>query len=1339
MIHPKFGTRAQSWTWLSCALSLITLSSAATAQEILIAEDHTWNYLHPMGTVPPRADTTPDPDFDTTWYLAQAQFATNYDGPSFTVQALGDPAVLTSADSGSGPGPFAYGGVDGIPVPNTPLTVPNSGNRNASYYRTTFTVPAGGLIEPSLRMVCDDGAFIYLDGTLIAKVNIADGVTETYTAVAADAANTEAMFTFPLRVAGVTAGASPGDVNVVTAVPTLSAGTHTLAVSLRNNANTSSDMGMLLELSALPPATTTIHAVVTDVVRDFKGTPVNVDDDEFSFKVTLSGNNTGATWSSDNPARTGSYNVATTMGPYSASGQVLVNFTAAADPAAQTSITVDPPSAFVTLVDYGQTWQVMNPLAGVVPPRPAGGEDTNFDSTWFLKEANFLTAYDGPHFGSAGVAGSYEAITGKGPFAVGGVDGIAAGQPVGPVGTAITLPPSGSRYASYFRTNFTTTQPMSVVTFDVLCDDGVFIYLDGNLVAQENMIDLVGSYKALAVAARNETLITTIDLSQAPGGNVIATVPGLAPGTHTLAMSVHQNSATSSDLGLALKMSGIEVIGQPVVEAVVSDIIRNEQGTIGVPEDDTFTFKVVVNGTNAGTTWTSNSVPASGNFGVSTTFGPYPVADGIRSIHFASTTKPDAAATITVTPPPSTLSVSHSAPVRDNHGTPVDPSDDTFTFQVTINGSYLSNQWNSNLLAPQPVSGSYNTTTLFGPFPANLPAAVTITDSVDTTRTQAFTVWAPRYVPQLELVPYGQVWKVMNPQGGAIPEGPNGVDEDFESTWFLSETAFNAQYNGPTFGADGIAGVYEAIQGPGPFAVGGIDGLAAGTTVGAAATATVLPASGSRFTSYYRTTFTTTQAADNVKFDVLCDDGVFIYLDGELVAKDNMPGTDTYAAFASGARNEGLIDTIDLSGTPGGNLVKRLTSLPAGTHTLAVSLHQNAADSSDNGFGLTMYGRVSTGVELSSVLGTVTRSLNNTISPADDTFQFSATVNAVKGAAAGWNSSTLPASGTYGAATQFGPFPATDAPKTVTFTDKADTLAKTTLVVSPAPLFGVTSFNGTVSPVAATVPLPANWTAHPGALSLSSSTGVAAPGTKVSSASVNLAGISTPVAFHMDLTLADTSATTNFEAGDTVLAELILNDGSGERRINLIAPYDLNGNGVLNGYTGLDAADYNLNKGLDELNGGGANAEASVNSTFPLSYIIPANTVSARIEVTAADIGGSETVTLSNVTFTPYVAPVDTDGDGQSDAAEALAGTSPTNAQDYLRISALNVSAGGATATFPSKTGRTYQVEASPRLLTGWAPLGEPVPGTGANITLPLPQFPVAGEPRYFLRVRVVP
>jgi hypothetical protein len=1323
-------------TVAACAAAVLAFSLPGQAQQMLVPENQSWTFLHPMGTLPPRTDTTPDPDFDTSWYLPEAQFLTAYDGPSFSAATLGDPLIPNSADSGPGIGPFAYGVVDGIAAPGTALTLPATGNRYASYYRTGFTVPAGGLIEPSIRMICDDGSFIYLDGVLIATVNVTDGVTDAYTSFATDATNTELGFTIPLRASGSLPGGSPGDVKVIVPIPALTAGDHTLAVSVRNNAATSSDMGLLMELSALDPDTSTIHAVVTDVVRDLKGSPADVSDDEFSFKVTLSGNNTGATWTSDNPVVTGAYGVTTTMGPYSAAGPAFVTFTTAANAASQTTVTVNPPTAFTTLVNYNQSWKLMNPLAGVVPPRPTGGADTNFEDTWHLKEDSFLTQYDGPNFGANGVAGSYEAITGPGPFAGGTVDGIVVGQPVGAAATTVTLPATPNRLTSYYRTTFTTTQPMSLVTFDLLCDDGTFIYLDGNLVAQENMPGAPG-FTSLAAAARGETLITTIDLSQAPGGNVIATVPGLAPGVHTLAVSVHQSATNSSDFGLALKMSGIEVVGQPVIEASVSDVVRSEADTPGVPDDDTFTFKVNVNGANAGSTWTSNSVPASGSYGVLTTFGPFPVVEGTRTVQFTASIDPGTVTSITVTPPASTIAAVFSGVTRNNNGTPVDPRDDTMTFNVTVTGTFLSTQWTSNVTAPN--AGNYHTATPFGPFPATAPLAVVLTDSIDVARTVSFTVQPPRYIPPVEMVPYSQSWKVMNPLGGVLPDGPGGPDDNFDTTWFLPESAFVVQYNGPTFGAGGVAGSYETLEGPGPFAVGGIDGLATGTTIGPAGTAITLPATANRFSSYYRTTFTTTEAIDNVKFDLLCDDGVFIYLDGVLVAQENMPGTDTFAALASAARAETLITTIDLSALPGGNVVATVPSIPASTHTLAVSVHQSGADSSDKGLALTFYGRAATGVVVTPVLGNVTRNLNNTVTTDDDTFRFPITVNATNGGTAGWISNEVPASGNYGVSTEFGPFPVSASPKSLTFTDTTDDLARATLIVTPPSIFGLTTFGGIINPVVPTLPLPANWTANGATIAHSTNVGIATPGTQISSEVVNLSGVTGAIQFRMDLVAADTSAGSNFEAADTVLAELVLHNGVSEQRINLISNFDSNGDGVLNGFTGVDAADYNTNKDQDELNGAFLNAEDPANYTFALSRVIPDDIISAQVVVTVVAVGGTESITLSNVTFGSFVTEVDTDGDGQSDASEALAGTSPTDPADALRVTGLTPNGTGLSVSFPSKTGRNYRIETSTRLVSGWVPLGDVIAGTGADISADLAEVPVTGESRYFLRVRVVP
>lgn len=1325
------------WKTAACAAILCAFPALSKAQEIVIEETQNWDFLHPMGTLPPRADSTADPNFTTTWFLPQAQFLTDYDGPSFTAGTIGDPLIPSSADSGPAPGPFSYGGVDAI-FPLTELTLPASGKRFASYYRTTFTVPAGGLIDPTFRMVCDDGAYLYLDGTLIATVNITDGVADTYTSLATDPTNAEVIFEFPTRTTGLKPGGSPDDVKVIVAVPALAAGNHTLAVSVHNNAATSSDMGMQLELSALLPSTTTIHAVVGSAVRDLKGTPTNLDDDEFSFQVILDGNKTGATWTSDGPVASGAYGVPVTMGPFSASGPAFVNFTASADPSAQTEVIVDPPTALTTIVNYNQTWKLMNPLAGVLPPRPGGGADVDFETTWFLNESNFVTQYNGPTFGSGGVTGSYEALTGPGPFAVGGVDGIAAGRPVGAVGTVPTLPASGNRRGMYFRTTFTTTQPIGLVTLDLLCDDGAYIYLDGNLVAQENMLD-PENYSALAVGARDENLITTIDLSQPPGGNVVATVAGLAPGVHTLAVSLHQNALTSSDLGVALKVSGVVSVGQPVIEAVVSDILRNESGTPGVLEDDTFSFKVTVNGSNAGTSWTSNSTPATGNYGVATTFGPYPVINGNRTVNFSATSSPATATSVTVLPPTSTISAAVSGIARNDNSTPTDPSDDTLTFNVLVTGTFLTPEWLSSVALP--ASGSYGVPTLFGPFPANVPQTVTITDSGDSSKAVSFTIQPPRYIPLAEMVPYSQTWKVMNPQLAVVPDGPGGFDDNFDTTWYLKESDFLTQYNGPNFGSGGVAGNYEAIQGPGPFAVGGIDGLAAGTTIGPVGTTVTLPATDNRYTSYYRTTFTTAQVIDNIMFNLLCDDGVFIYLDGVLVAKENMPAGDSFNALASGPRSEFIVNTIDLSANPGGNVVTRMPSLPAGTHTLAVSLHQNAATSTDLGLALTFFGRVSTGVSVTAALGTVTRDLNNTVTTADDTFSFPVTVNAISGGAAGWISNGLPANGSYGVATTYGPLPVSDSPKSLTFKDSVDDLARATVIATPPPIFGLTSFNGTVAPITPVLPVPATWTSNSGAISHSTSVGVAAPGSTLSMQPVDLSGVSGPVLFQMDLTLADTSATTNFELTDTVLVELVLNNGAGEQRVNLITPWDFNGDGALNGFNAADAAAYNLDKFQDELNGGGVNAEASVNHTFALSSVIPDGILSAQAVVTVVALGGSESVTVSNVTFIPYIQPdlTDTDHDGQTDASEAIAGTDPNNASDVLNITGITRRGAEYDIVFPSKNNRNYRLEVSTRLTGGWVPLGDLMSGTGGNISATVPELIVPGATGFFYRLRVVP
>ena len=100
--------------------------------------------------------------------------------------------------------------------------------------------------------------------------------------------------------------------------------------------------------------------------------------------------------------------------------------------------------------------------------------------------------------------------------------------------------------------------------------------------------------------------------------------------------------------------------------------------------------------------------------------------------------------------------------------------------------------------------------------------------------------------------------------------------------------------------------------------------------------------------TYFRTTFVVTNlpAVTYLKADIIRDDGVVLYLNGQEVLRQNMPaGTIVYTTFASntvgGADETNFFSDI----FPAGNLVM-------GTNILAAEVHQCTSNSSDLGFDL---------------------------------------------------------------------------------------------------------------------------------------------------------------------------------------------------------------------------------------------------------------------------------------------------------------------------------------------------------------------------------------------------
>jgi Calcineurin-like phosphoesterase/Purple acid Phosphatase, N-terminal domain len=118
--------------------------------------------------------------------------------------------------------------------------------------------------------------------------------------------------------------------------------------------------------------------------------------------------------------------------------------------------------------------------------------------------------------------------------------------------------PPGSRFTTtYFRKAFNVINPAnySAITFDLLVDDGAVVYLNGIEVYRQNMPAGTILYGTFASAAAGDPGV--------PAENAWTTIPSspallsaLQTGINVIAVEVHQNSLTSSDLSFNFRFTG---------------------------------------------------------------------------------------------------------------------------------------------------------------------------------------------------------------------------------------------------------------------------------------------------------------------------------------------------------------------------------------------------------------------------------------------------------------------------------------------------------------------------------------------------------------------------------------------------------------------------------------------------------------------------------------------------------------------------------------------------------------------------------------------------------------
>jgi hypothetical protein len=188
------------------------------------------------------------------------------------------------------------------------------------------------------------------------------------------------------------------------------------------------------------------------------------------------------------------------------------------------------------------------------------------------------------------------------------------------------------------------------------------------------------------------------------------------------------------------------------LKVAVSQIQCNNNGTPANPNDDTFTFSVLATGSGQGWKTTVKGLEITGSYGVLKVFGPYKISEGNISLTVADQTQAGCTSGIVVVNAPQTCSgeatcnISGTAVTNvlcNNKGTPSDPSDDTFTFELTVNGTGASNTWVANDAAK--TTGKYGVKVVMGPYKiADGDVNLILTDKDDARCEAAVYVPVPR-------------------------------------------------------------------------------------------------------------------------------------------------------------------------------------------------------------------------------------------------------------------------------------------------------------------------------------------------------------------------------------------------------------------------------------------------------------------------------------------------------------------------------------------------------------------------------------------------------------------
>ncbi|RME93326.1 MAG: DUF11 domain-containing protein, partial [Bacteroidetes bacterium] len=484
-----------------------------------------------------------------------------------------------------------------------------------------------------------------------------------------------------------------------------------------------------------PPAcsnTCRLEAVAGEAVCDDNGTPSDPSDDTYTFQLTVTGDNTSATWRASDPnATTGTYGEPLTMGPYAiAAGDLNLTITDSADGLCMTNVNVSTPPTCSDLCVIDAIELVGEPQClDNDTPTMAGDDRFSFSLRVSGRNTgggwNAVLSQGGQNLTT--ITDNYDEVVAFGEYLI--TDG--------PVVVTVTDLADGN------CTNQLTIDPPSTCsnTCDItevlvstpLCDDQGTPTEPGDdtftFTVEVNGLNVASSWNS------------NLGVSGAYGLAVSFGPYAIANGDLSLTISDAANGACQETVTITAPATCSD---ECAIDASFSNVVCHNNDTPFDPADDTYTFDLLVTSINAaGDGWRTN-VGGSGSYGEVSTQGPYLIADGVLNLVVSDNSDPDCTSALTITPPASCsdecrIDIEVISVDCDDAGTEDDSSDDTFTYTVLVSGQNTGDTWT----ASDGTTGAYGQIVSSQPYPYSQGTITVVVTDESGRCSNSFTVSPP--------------------------------------------------------------------------------------------------------------------------------------------------------------------------------------------------------------------------------------------------------------------------------------------------------------------------------------------------------------------------------------------------------------------------------------------------------------------------------------------------------------------------------------------------------------------------------------------------------------------